>query len=84
MFVKLKSPVFIDSVVFEFTQPASDYIRAVLKDEKGSICSSLDTTVPFGLTNYKWNGLNDLPYGVYTLEFSQGDEEHRVRMVKRI
>jgi hypothetical protein len=33
---------------------------------------------------YKWNGLNDLPYGVYTLEFSQGEEEHRVRMVKRV
>jgi len=84
MFAKLKSPVFIDSVVFEFTHPANDSIRAVLKNEQGCICSSLDTTVPSGLTMYKWNGLNDLPYGVYTLEFSQGEEEHRVRMVKRI
>jgi hypothetical protein len=84
MFAKLKSPVFIDSVVFEFTQPDNESIRAVLKNEQGFVCSSLEATVPAGLTRYKWNGLNDLPYGVYTLEFSQGEEEHRVRMVKRI
>jgi hypothetical protein len=84
MFAKLKSPVFIDSVVFEFTDPANESIRAVLKNEEGSICSSLDTTVPTGLKMYKWNGLDNLPYGVYTLEYSQGEEEHRVRMVKRI
>jgi hypothetical protein len=84
MFSKLKSPVFIDSVVFEFTNPANDPIRAVLINEEGSICSRLDATVPSGLTMYKWNGLNDLPYGVYTLALSQGEEEHRLRLVKRI
>ena len=84
MFARLKSPVFIDSVVFEFTQPANETIRAVLKNEEGSICGSLDTTVPSGLKMFKWNGLDDLPYGVYTLEYSQGEEEHRVRLVKRI
>jgi hypothetical protein len=84
MFAKLKSPVFIDTVVFEFTNPANNSIRAVLKNEEGSICSSLDTIVPTGLCMYKWNGLNDLPYGVYTLEFSEGEEEHHIKMVKRI
>lgn len=84
MFARLKSPVFIDSVVFEFTHPANETIRAVLKNEEGSICGSLDTTIPSGLKMFKWNGLDDLPYGVYTLEYSQGEEEHRVRLVKRI
>ena len=84
MFYKLKSPVFIDSVVFEFTNPANDSIQAELINEEGSVCSRLDATVPNGLTIYKWNGLNDLPYGVYTLALLQGKEEHRLRLVKRI
>jgi hypothetical protein len=84
MFYKLKSPVFIDSVVFEFTNPANDSIQAELINEEGSVCSRLDATVPSGLTIYKWNGLNDLPYGVYTLALLQGNEEHRLRLVKRV
>lgn len=84
MFARIKSQVFIDSVVFEISDPASNPLRAVLKDEKGSVCGSLEATVPDGHKSYKWIGLNDLPYGVYTLEMMQGEEEHRQRMVKRI
>jgi hypothetical protein len=31
-----------------------------------------------------WNGLNDLPYGVYTLEVSRGSDEMKMRLVKRV
>jgi hypothetical protein len=31
-----------------------------------------------------WGGLNDLPYGVYTLEISQGQDEMKMRLVKRV
>jgi hypothetical protein len=85
MFAKLKSPVFIDSVVFEFSDPMEKSIRAVLKDEYGKVQSHLDTNIPDGLKVYRWSGLNDLPYGVYTLEYSQGeDEQHVQRMIKRV
>lgn len=84
MIAKPKSSVFIDFVVFEFPDVANASLHAVLKDEGGSICSKLETTVPLGQKIYRWNGLNDLPYGVYTLELSQGDEAQRHRLVKRI
>jgi hypothetical protein len=84
MFARIKSSVFIDSVVFEISDPASNPLRAILKDEKGSVCGSLEAHVPDGHKSYKWIGLNDLPYGVYTLEMIHGGEEHRQRMVKRV
>lgn len=31
-----------------------------------------------------WSGLNDLPYGRYTLELSQGDDEMKMNLVKRV
>ena len=33
---------------------------------------------------YKWNGLDELPYGVYTCELFGGMEEMKMRLVKRI
>jgi hypothetical protein len=84
MFAKPKSPVFIDSVLFEVDHKNSSFLRAVLRDETGSVMSSLEAEVPFGQKDYRWNGLNDLPYGVYVLEMHQGEEETRIKMVKRI
>jgi hypothetical protein len=84
MFAKLKTPVFIDSVIFEFSQPAPDPVRAILRDESGSICSRLDTQVPRGLTSYRWNGLNDLPYGRYTLEILRGGQAQQMKIIKRV
>jgi len=31
-----------------------------------------------------WRGLNNLPYGVYTLELTQGNDEMKMRLVKRV
>ena len=38
----------------------------------------------FGQQFLDWEGLNELPYGVYTLEVSQGADEMKMRLVKRI
>lgn len=84
MFARPKFPVFIDSVIFEFAQPSASTLHAVLKNEEGSICGKLEANIPKGIKSYKWNGLDHLPYGIYTLIFSHGSEEHRMRMVKRV
>ncbi len=84
MFAKPKSPVFIDSVLFEMDHIKPSSLRAILKDEAGSIMGRLEADVPVGQKNYRWNGLNDLPYGVYELEMHHGEEETRMKMVKRI
>lgn len=46
--------------------------------------SSLNTELPEGITYYRWHGLNELPYGVYVLEVHHGEEQTRVRMIKRV
>ena len=43
MLVKMKSPVFIDRLTFEIDNPSKCLLRAVLKDDKGSVCSALET-----------------------------------------
>jgi hypothetical protein len=85
MFAKPKSAVFIDSVVFEVDhkEPSSS-LHAVLKDEQGSIMSSMEAEIPHGQKNFSWRGLNDLPYGVYVLELKTDESETRVRMIKRV
>jgi len=55
-----------------------------LKDDSGIICSVLQKELSFGQQFLDWEGLNELPYGVYTLEVSQGADEMKMRLVKRI
>jgi hypothetical protein len=80
----MKSPVFIDRLTFEIDKPQNGLLKAVLKDEKGSICSALETEADTNQLTFIWNGLNDLPYGVYTLEVSRGGDETKARLIKRI
>lgn len=85
MFAKVKSSVFIDDLTLELVAPMqTDNLRAILRDEKGYECSRIVASWPKGQRTYTWKGLSDLPYGVYTLELSQGEDEMRLRMVKRI
>lgn len=84
MFAKLKSPVFIDTLVFELNNVPASSLRAVLKDDKGKVCSMFETEVGPAQKSFCWRGLNDLPYGVYTLELSGGEEEQQMRLVKRV
>ena len=84
MFVKLKSPVFIDRLTFHVDQAQKCLLRAVLKDDTGIVCSAMETEVEKDHQELNWGGLNDLPYGVYTLEISRGKDEMKMRLVKRV
>lgn len=84
MFAKVKSQVFIDNLVVELFQSNFPVLRAVLKDEHGSVCSALETNLQQNQQFVVWKGLNDLPYGIYTLELFDGSHEMKTRMVKRV
>jgi hypothetical protein len=82
MLVKIRSSVFIDRLTFEVDCPQKCLLKAVLKDDKGSVCSALESEGDQQVFN--WIGLNDLPYGVYTLVVSRGADESKTRLVKRV
>ena len=84
MIAKVKSSTFIDTLSFEMVSCTQNFLRAVLRDETGLVCSQLETMFPEDQPQITWKGLNDLPYGIYTLVLSQGEEEFSLRMVKRI
>ncbi len=84
MIAKIKTPVFIDALTFELAAPLNASLRAILRDDKGCECSRLETHMPYAERTLTWKGLNDLPYGVYTLELSQGEDEMKMRLVKRV
>lgn len=84
MFLKIKSPNFIDRLSLEVHQAQKSLLRAVLKDDSGSICSVLQKELSFGQQLLDWEGLSELPYGVYTLEVSQGADEMKMKLVKRV
>jgi len=85
MLAKPKFPVFIDAVVLELDQterPAS--LHAILKDDKGSVIRSMSAVIEDDQTDVNWDGLDNLPYGVYSLELTDGERRARIRMVKRV
>jgi hypothetical protein len=84
MIAKVKSSTFIDTLKFELASYTQKCLKAVLRDEKGSVCSQLETTLAQDEPEVTWKGLNDLPYGVYTLVLSQGEDEVTLKMVKRV
>ena len=84
MFAKVKSSVFIDALELQLSSPKGNFLRGVLKDDKGSICSTIERNIAAVPEELTWGGLNDLPYGRYTLELSQGGDEIKVNLVKRV
>lgn len=84
MFAKVKSPVFIDTLQLELSCPGGNCLRGVLKDDKGSVCSTMERDIAIGREQLIWTGLNDLPYGRYTLELSHGENEMKMNLVKRV
>ena len=84
MFLKIKSPNFIDRLCLEINQTQKSLLKAVLKDDSGEVCSIMQKELGFGQQFLDWEGLNELPYGVYTLEVSQGADEMKMRLVKRV
>ena len=83
MFAKVKPQVFIDTLTLELSSTDKNAVRAVLKDENGSVCRRLESEVSSHRSPI-WDGLNDLPYGVYTIELKQGDDEMKMRIIKRV
>ena len=83
MFAKVKSTTFIDSVKFELSSTGDFPVKGILRDEKGFVCSEVEMS---GKENHElvWKGLNNLPYGIYTLELTKGEEEVKMRLVKRV
>ncbi|HSU27364.1 MAG TPA: hypothetical protein VLJ68_03220 [Chitinophagaceae bacterium] len=84
MFAKVKSSVFIDALQLELTAPVGNCLRGVLKDDKGSVCSTIERDLSHDREQVTWSGLSELPYGIYTMELSQGDDEMKMNLVKRI
>ena len=84
MFAKIKSLVFIDAFRLEVSGPKGNCLRGILRDDKGSICSTIERDISTERETLTWSGLNDLPYGRYTLELSQGDDEMKMNLVKRV
>ena len=84
MFAKVMPSNFIDALKLQFTGAPGAFLRGILKDDKGSICSTLEKRIFAGEKEFTWNGLNDLPYGKYTLELSEGENEMKMNLVKRV
>lgn len=84
MFAKVKSSVFIDTLKLQLDAPKGKCLRGVLKDDKGCVCRTLEKNILKEREELTWGGLNDLPYGRYTLELSHGDDEMKMNLVKRV
>ncbi len=84
MLLKLKSNVFIDRLTLEVNTPEPCFFKAVLRDDAGCVCSAMETAVQHPQETFNWNGLNDRPYGVYSLEVQHGSDETKMRLVKRV
>ena len=84
MFAKVKPTVFIDSLKFELMAQECTSLKAILRDDQGCVCSTLEASMPVRNNEVVWRGLNNLPYGVYMLELTQGNDEMKMRLVKRV
>ncbi len=84
MFAKVKSSNFIDALKFQLFAPQGYCLRGVLKDDSGVVCRTMEKEIQPDKDELTWSGLNDLPYGRYTLELSQGEDEIKLNLVKRV
>jgi hypothetical protein len=84
MLLTLKSNVFIDRLTLKMDAAEPCLLKAVLRDDSGCVCSAMETAVEKQQEVFNWNGLNDLPYGVYSLEVQHGSDETKMRLVKRV
>jgi hypothetical protein len=84
MFAKIKPSIFIDALQLELSALRGSSLRGVLRDDNGSICSTLEKNILTENEHFTWTGLNDLPYGKYTIELSHGEDEMTMSLVKRI
>ncbi len=83
-FAKVRTAIFIDTVYLEFPENKTSYFKAILKDDTGSICKVLETMLSINHQKFSWEGLNDLPYGKYTMELYNAGNEMQLNMIKRV
>lgn len=84
MLATTKASVFIDNLTIEVEEANHDQVQVLLRSEDGKICCKTEKKISASKGSICWEGLNDLPYGVYTLECSQGNEMVALRMIKRV
>ena len=84
MFIKVRPSIFIDALQLELNSRTGNFLRGVLRDDSGSICSTLEKNIQDENEHFTWTGLSDLPYGKYTIELSQGEDQMKMNLVKRI
>ena len=84
MLLKIRQRIFLNELVIEIHEPQKSSFKALLKDDKGTVCSALEMETEKNQCLYKWRGLNELPYGVYTCQILDGIEETNTQLVKRI
>jgi hypothetical protein len=84
MLLKVKSSLFIDHLSFELEKAQKGILKAILRDDRGSVCRALETELSQEQRVLDWEGLNELPYGVYTLEILGGPDEMKMKLVKRV
>lgn len=84
MLLKIRQRIFLNELIIEIQEPQKSSFKALLRDDKGDVCSALEMETEKNQSFYKWNGLNDLPYGVYTCELLGGIEEMNMQLIKRI
>ncbi|RYY57653.1 MAG: hypothetical protein EOO09_01715 [Chitinophagaceae bacterium] len=84
MYAKIRSSNFIDALQLEFNELNGNSVRAVIRDDSGLICGQMENNRIREKEQFTWDGLNDLPYGRYTLTLFQGSEEFKLNLVKRV
>lgn len=84
MLAKPKTPTFIDNLTIEVNDVVSSPLHVVLLSEDGKICCKTQKFISTNNASVCIEGLSELPYGVYTLQCSQGDETVECKAVKRV
>ncbi|HYF29714.1 MAG TPA: hypothetical protein VD993_01200 [Chitinophagaceae bacterium] len=83
-FATLKTPIFTDSLSVQLIHCLQGLIEAILLDEHGTVCRKVEAELAENAQEFTWEGLNDLPYGIYTLQLLHGLNEMNVRIIKRV
>ena len=84
MLAKIKTSNFIDALHVELIVPDGQMVRGVLRDDAGTVCRTIEKNVLKDRNDLNMFGLNDLPYGKYTLELLQGENAISLSLVKRV
>lgn len=84
MFARIKETFFTDSLTIEWEKKTESPLKFVLRNDEGKICSTIETSQQYNRKYFNWRGLNDLPYGRYFLELSNGEGDQLLKLIKRV